>query len=140
MSSLTPLLLDTHIWIRYIEGDPSLKPGAVRLIESMRSKGRAFVSVISIWELALLVRKKKLDLPFSVEQWVKRALELPGIQLQAFTPQIAIESVQLPDSLNRDPSDRILVATARTQGFTLMTRDKDIIRFAKQTNLAVEMA
>ena len=89
---------------------------------------------------ALLVRKKKLDLPFSVEQWVKRALELPGIQLQAFTPQIAIESVQLPDSLNRDPSDRILVATARTQGFTLMTRDKDIIRFAKQTNLAVEMA
>lgn len=123
-----------------MEGDPSLKPSAVRLIERMRSKGTAVVSVISVWEIALLVRKKRLELPFSVEQWVKRALELPGIHLQAFTPQIAIESVQLPDSLNRDPSDRILIATARTQGFTLMTRDKDIIRFAKQTNLAVELA
>ncbi len=140
VSSPSSLLLDTHIWVRYISGDPTLKAAAVRSIEDARSRGAVFVSVISVWEIALLVRKKRLDLPLGIESWVKRAMELPGVQLQAFTPQIAIESVQLPDSLNKDPSDRILVATARTQGFTLMTRDKDIIRFAKQANLPCELA
>lgn len=79
-------------------------------------------------------------MPFGVERWAERALQLPGIQLLPFTPQIAIESVDLPDSLNKDPSDRILVATARIENLALMTRDKDILRFAKQTNLVVEVA
>jgi PIN domain nuclease of toxin-antitoxin system len=140
VSNFSPLLLDTHIWVRYINGDSSLKAAAIRSIEDSRRKGAVFVSVISVWEIAILVRKKRLDLPIGIESWVGRAMELPGVQLQAFTPQIAIESVQLPDSLNKDPSDRILVATARTQGFTLMTRDKDMIRFAKQANLSVELA
>jgi PIN domain nuclease of toxin-antitoxin system len=140
MPSAVSLLLDTHIWVRYINGAPTLKPATVNSIDNARRAGSAFVSVISIWEIALLVRKKRLDLPFGVERWVQRALELPGIQLLPFTPQIAIESVQLPDSLNKDPSDRILVATSRIQNLTLMTRDKDIIRFAKQTNLSLELA
>jgi PIN domain nuclease of toxin-antitoxin system len=140
MPSAAPLLLDTHVWVRYINGAPTLKPATVSSIDNARRVGSAFVSVISIWEIALLVRKKRLDLPFGVERWVQRALELPGIQLLPFTPQIAIESVQLPDSLNKDPSDRILVATSRIQNLTLMTRDKDIMRFAKQTNLSLELA
>jgi PIN domain nuclease of toxin-antitoxin system len=140
MTDTSPLLLDTHVWVRYINGTPSLKLAAVHTIESARRTGSAYVSVISIWEIALLVRKGRLDLPFGVERWVQRAFELPGIQLATLTPQIAIESVQLPDSLNKDPSDRILVATARIQGLKLMTRDKDILRFAKQTNLTTQLA
>jgi PIN domain nuclease of toxin-antitoxin system len=140
MNDTSPLLLDTHVWVRYINGTPGLKPTAVHSIESARRTGSAYVSVISIWEIALLVRKGRLDMPFGVERWVQRAFELPGIQLATLTPQIAIESVQLPDSLNKDPSDRILVATARIQGLNLMTRDKDILRFAKQTNLTTQLA
>jgi PIN domain nuclease of toxin-antitoxin system len=140
MNDSSPLLLDTHVWVRYINGTPSLKPAAVHSIERARRAGSAYVSVISIWEIALLVRKGRLDLPFGVERWVQRAFELPGIQLATLSPQIAIESVQLPDSLNKDPSDRILVATARIQGLTLMTRDKNILRFAKQTNLTTQLA
>jgi PIN domain nuclease of toxin-antitoxin system len=140
MSSPNALLLDTHVWVRYINGAPALKPAAIQSIERARRAGTAYVSVISIWEIALLVRKGRMDLPVGVERWVHRALELPGVQLVSFTPQIAIESVQLPDSLNKDPSDRILVATSRIQGLTLVTRDKDIIRFAKQTNLSLEIA
>jgi PIN domain nuclease of toxin-antitoxin system len=140
MSDASPLLLDTHVWVRYINGSPSLKPAAIRAIESARRTGAVYVSVISIWEIALLVRKQRLDLPIGVERWVQRAFELPGIQLAPLTPQIAIASVQLPDTLNKDPSDRILVATARIQGFTLVTRDKDIIRFAKKSNLSLQLA
>jgi PIN domain nuclease of toxin-antitoxin system len=138
--SSTPLLLDTHVWVRYINGESPLKQKAIEAIDLARRTGDAFVSVISVWEIALLVRKGRLDLPFGVEQWVQRSLQLPGIQLLPFTPRIAIESVQLPDSLNKDPSDRILVATARIQALTLLTRDKDVVRFAKQTNLAFALA
>jgi PIN domain nuclease of toxin-antitoxin system len=134
------LLLDTHVWVRYINGESPLKQKAIEAIDLARRTGDAFVSVISVWEIALLVRKGRLDLPFGVEQWVQRSLQLPGIQLLPFTPRIAIESVQLPDSLNKDPSDRILVATARIQALTLLTRDKDVVRFAKQTNLAFALA
>jgi PIN domain nuclease of toxin-antitoxin system len=133
-------LLDTHVWVRYINGESPLKQKAIETIDLARRTGDAFVSVISVWEIALLVRKGRLDLPFGVEQWVQRSLQLPGIQLLPFTPRIAIESVQLPDSLNKDPSDRILVATARIQALTLLTRDKDVVRFAKQTNLAFALA
>jgi PIN domain nuclease of toxin-antitoxin system len=138
--SSTRLLLDTHIWVRYINAAPAIKPSAIASIDLARQSGSAFVSVISIWEIALLVKKGRLDLPFGTERWVERALELPGIQLLPFNPQIAIASVQLPDTLNKDPSDRILVATARIEGLTLMTRDKAIIRFARKTSLPIEIA
>ena len=139
MSSAS-LLLDTHVWVRYINAAPAIRPSAIAAIDLARQSGSAFVSVISIWEIALLVKKRRLDLPFGVERWVERALELPGVQLLPFTPQIAIGSVQLPDSLNKDPSDRILVATARIESLTLMTCDKEIIRFARKTSLAYEIA
>jgi PIN domain nuclease of toxin-antitoxin system len=134
------LLLDTHIWVRFINGTPGLKPSSIALIDAARATGEAFVSVISVWETALLVRKKRLDLPISVERWVQQALRLPGIRLLTLTPAIAIESVALPDSLNRDPSDRIIVASARIENLRLLTRDKDIIRFAAQTRLRLERA
>jgi PIN domain nuclease of toxin-antitoxin system len=136
----SPLLIDTHVWVRYINGSPDLKSTAVHSVESARRTGSAFISVISIWEIALLVRKGRLDLPIGVERWVQRAFELPGIQLAPLSPQIAIESVTLPDTLNKDPADRILVATARIHGYILVTRDKDILRFAKQTNLTTHLA
>src|SRR5665213_27582 len=139
MSSM-PLLLDTHVWVRYINAAPPIKPSAIASIDRARQSGSAFVSVISIWETALLVKKGRLDLPITIDRWVERALEIPGIQLLPFTPEIAIASVQLPDALNKDPSDRILVASARIEGLILMTRDKAILRFARKTSLPYEIA
>jgi PIN domain nuclease of toxin-antitoxin system len=138
--SSAPLLLDTHVWVRYVNAAPPIKPSAIASIDLARQDGLAFISVISIWEIALLVKKGRLDLPVSTDRWVARALEVPGIQLLAFTPEVAIASVHLPDSLNNDPSDRILVATARIEGLTLMTRDKAILRFARKTSLPYEIA
>jgi PIN domain nuclease of toxin-antitoxin system len=96
------LLLDTHVWVRYINGTPGLRPETVTAIETARRSGDIFVSVISIWEVALLVKKKRLNLPMPVERWVEQAMRLPGVQLLPLTPEIAMQSVQLPDSLNRD--------------------------------------
>lgn len=60
-------LLDTHVWVRYINGESPLKQKAIETIDLARRTGDAFVSVISVWEIALLVRKGRLDLPFGVE-------------------------------------------------------------------------
>jgi len=140
MNSPDPLLLDTHIWLRYqgISGD--LKKSALPTIHAAADAGKLYVSVISIWELAMLVRQGRLSLHLSVDRWTEEALSKPGINLLPFTPQIAIESVNLPEPMHKDPADRILVASSRVQQLTLVTRDREIIDFAKATKLAVLQA
>jgi PIN domain nuclease of toxin-antitoxin system len=129
-------LLDTHVWVHYINATPGLRPETIHRIDLARSSGSVFVSVISIWEIALLVRLRRLALHSSVQYWTEQALALPGTSLLAFTPQIAIDSVDLPDPMHKDPSDRILVSTARIERLTLLTRDRHILAFAKATQLA----
>ncbi len=136
MSNQPRFLLDTHVWVHYINATPGLKPETIRAIDAARESGSVFISVISIWEIALLVRLRRLALHTSVGQWTEQALTLPGTSLLPFTPQIAIDSVDLPEPMHKDPADRILVATTRIERLTLMTRDRDILTYAKATKLA----
>lgn len=136
MNRSLSLLLDTHIWLNYLDASPLLSQGLVDTIEFNRSRKTVFVSVISVWEIAQLVRLKRITLHTSVTRWVEDALLLPGVQLVSFTPQIAIDSVDLPEPMHKDPADRILVATARIEQLTFVTRDRDILAFAKATKLA----
>jgi PIN domain nuclease of toxin-antitoxin system len=134
------LLLDTHIWLRYqgISGD--LRKAALPLIHAASSAGKLYVSVISIWEIAMLVRLGRLGLSSSVERWTEEALSKPGIHLLPLNPEIAIDSVNLPEPMHKDPADRILVASSRVERLTLVTRDQKIIEFAKITKLAYLLA
>jgi len=84
----------------------------------------------------MLVRLGRLSLHTSVDRWTTEALSKPGIHLLPFTPQIAIDSVDLPEPMHKDPADRILVASARIERLTLVTRDRGILAFAKATRLA----
>ena len=136
MSDATPLLLDTHIWVKYQSGSDDIRTSSKPVIEAAANRGLVFVSVISVWEVALLVRLRRLSLTQSVTQWTSEALSKPGIQLLPFTPEIAIASVDLPELMHKDPSDRILVASARVERLTLVTRDRDILTFAKSIKLA----
>lgn len=137
MSRNVALLLDTHVWVYYAGVPNELLPAVVRTIDKARDTGLLFISVISIWEIALLVRKKRLALPMSPARWTEEALKLTGLNLLAFTPEIAIESVDLPEPMHKDPADRILVASARVERMTLVTRDREVLAFAKATKLSV---
>jgi PIN domain nuclease of toxin-antitoxin system len=136
MVSNASLLLDTHVWLRYGNSDPPLRRTAIDAIDAGLESGTVFASVISVWEIALLVRQKKVTLHASVERWTSEALAVAGLQLLPFSPQIAIESVNLPEPMHKDPADRILVASARVERLTLVTADKTILSFAKKTRLA----
>lgn len=135
MSEPAGLLLDTHIWVNYINGDPVLRKPVIAKIDEARRMNSIYVSVISVWEIAFLARKKKLILPLSALRWSEEAMRLPGTHLLALSPEIAVRSVDLPKELNKDPADRFLVATAEIHRLRLVTRDQNVIAFAKSNKL-----
>lgn len=134
------LLLDTHVWIWLNNGSSELKSTAIREIDRAAQQGELFVSAISVWEIATLVAKKRILLRTSIHDWIEQALSQPGIELIPLLPNIAVESTLLPDGLNADPADRMIVATARVKLLTLMTRDTNIQQYAKSGVITVKRA
>ena len=132
------LLLDTHVWIWYVEGEVEQFSRRIeRPIEAAVQRGDILISAISVWEVALLEATGRIDLSIDVRAWVARALMFPGVTLKGLAPSIALESTRLPGELHRDPADRILIATARLLGAALVTRDERILDYAKKGHLKV---
>jgi PIN domain nuclease of toxin-antitoxin system len=127
------LLMDTHCWLWAQLGlIQKLSKVALDAIRGAESKGNLRISVISIWELAMLEKRGRVALPMNVRTWVDEALSKPGIDVAPLTAEIMIESVHLPGDLHGDPADRMLVATARVLGATLLTKDDQLIRYSRQ--------
>lgn len=122
------ILLDTHVWIWWVHADAHLTAEARMLIQQHEGDELG-VSAISCWEVARLVERKRLILPVSVSEWMDQALGYPGVRLLPLTPEIAIESTQLPGDFHRDPADQILVATARVHGVAILTADQLILEY-----------
>jgi len=96
------------------------------------------VSVVSIWELALLVARAKIVLPLPLNDWVAQALSPPEIRLIGLThPGTVIDSVNLPGEIHADPADRFLIATARNRRATLVTHDDKIIAYGQSGHVRV---
>lgn len=129
------VLLDTHIWIQLQSGLLALSKPALTAIDLASARRSVFIPLISIWELAMLTAKKRLSLDRPIRQWVEEALEKPGLNLLPFSPDIAIEAAALPHPMHKDPADRIIVASARVEGLTLITRDQPMLNFARTTGL-----
>lgn len=119
------ILLDTHIWIWWVNESKELSTEQQQIIASQQADGLG-VSIISCWEVAKLVELGRLQLTLPVEEWLAAALHYPGIQLFDLSPRIAVESTQLPGVFHRDPADQIIVATARVHGLALLTADGKI--------------
>jgi len=112
-----------------------LSKQALAAIRGAESHGNVRISAISVWELGMLEKRGRVALPMNVRVWVDQALSKPGIAVSPLTPEIMIESVHLPGDLHGDPADRMLVATARIIGATLLTKDARLIRYAKQRHV-----
>lgn len=123
------IVLDTHIWVWWVHGDPRLPPEHQTKIQESEADGLG-VSIISCWEIAKLVEYGRLVLPSPVEEWLNQALSYPGIRLLELTPRIVVESTRLPAPFHRDPADQLIVATARVYNSLLMTVDDKIKNYA----------
>jgi PIN domain nuclease of toxin-antitoxin system len=114
------ILLDTHIWIHWILlGRGALKPSIASAIEDA---DRVVISAISCFEVTLLVKGRKLELPLPTDEWIKEALEQSAIECLPITCSIAQRSVKLTD-IHRDPADRIIIATTLEHGAQVASYD-----------------
>jgi PIN domain nuclease of toxin-antitoxin system len=130
------LLLDTHIWLWEILATGELSLAARLTINDAAAEGRLRVSVMSIWEVALLASRRRVDLPKPTGAWIDEALTRSHTLIEPLTPAIAVASRELPDGFRSDPADQIIVATVRVTGATLMTRDRRILQYAADGNVA----
>jgi PIN domain nuclease of toxin-antitoxin system len=123
------ILLDTHIWIWWVQEEHKLSAAAYAAIQEQETLGIG-VSVFSCWEVAKLVELKRLNLPCSVLAWFNQALAYPGIRLLPLTPEIVVTSTEL-QNFHRDPADQIIVATAKVYGCPLVTVDTKIVGYSE---------
>lgn len=128
------IVLDTHIWIWWVHGDPKLSQTAKIAIESHESLAIG-ISVISCWEIAKLVEYNRLTLPCEISEWFEKALSYPAVQLLDLTPQIAITSTQLVN-FHRDPADQTITATAKVYDCPLVTMDTKILGYANVVTIS----
>ncbi len=126
------ILLDTHVWVWLMLGDQRLSSANRRMLAKGVSDGRLRVSIISVWEVAMLEAEGGLIMAADCESWVREALTAPGIRLATLTPQIAISSTRLPGTFQGDPADRMLIATARAIDATLLTADQAILEYGDE--------
>ena len=122
------IVMDTNIWVWWANQARALRRRHRDIIDENAPTGLG-VSVISCWEVAKLVEKGRLKLSKPVGEWIGTALELPDVVLLPLTPEIAIESAQLPPPIHADPADQLIIATARVLQVPLLTADKRLIDY-----------
>jgi PIN domain nuclease of toxin-antitoxin system len=122
------IILDTHIWVWWVHNYEQLTQTQVAVIEA-NEVDVIGVSAISCWEIAKLVEYGRLELPCPTIEWFHQALSYPGIRLLGLTPEIAVESTQLPSEFHRDPADQIIVSIAKVHDCPLVTSDTNLVKY-----------
>jgi PIN domain nuclease of toxin-antitoxin system len=132
-----PLLWDTCAAI-WIYEKAALSPAALEAMATAHRDGLpAYVSPITAWEVGMLASRGRLQLLIRPERWFANLFEVPGVRLAEMSPDLLIASSYLPGEAPRDPADRIIAATARELGATLITRDRALLDYGKQGHVAV---
>jgi PIN domain nuclease of toxin-antitoxin system len=115
------IVVDTHALLWWALDPDHLSGEAQKQLSDMERDG-GFASAISIWELAIKVKRKKLELPLSVDEFKARVERGGVVQLVPVDADLWLRSVALPWS-HSDPADRVIVATALALGLPLLTKD-----------------
>ena len=127
------ILMDTHIWLRWIlPTDPLPK----ELIEFINTSESLAVSSISCWEVVLLERWRKIELPLSVDEWLKEALSGSNVTALPITANIAKSAGHLPYH-HKDPADRFIIATAIQHDVKLVSMDGHFSSYSELGDLLV---
>jgi PIN domain nuclease of toxin-antitoxin system len=124
------IVLDTHVWLWWLSAPERLSGAAAEAIERASSIG---VSTLSAWEIAMLSARGRITLDREVSAWVAQGLADARVDELAPDAQVAVTAGLLDSqTFPGDPVDRLIYATARSIGATLITRDQAIRRFDPQ--------
>ena len=128
-----PPLLDTHVWIWWMLGDPRLPIRERKVLDDLPSDQRPGLCDISLWEVAMLVQLGRLQLDDGLDEWLRIAASSATVTVIPISPTVVTEMNRLPTTFHQDPADRLIVATARARGLPLATHDTRIRRSRQAT-------
>ena len=120
------LLLDTHALLWWLDANPLLSEKAKSYIAN--GSNLVFVSAVIIWEIRIKQALGKLEIPSNFRQ----VLEQQPFEMLAITAEHAHALGDLP-AIHRDPFDRMLIAQAKVEGFTIVTRDSIVQQYNIKT-------
>jgi PIN domain nuclease of toxin-antitoxin system len=122
------ILLDSHVLVWQVVQPERLSRAAASAIRGARRNQGIAVAAISLWELVRLFWQGHVKGRGSVEASVRALIDESGAVVKPITPEIAALAWQFPDDFPHDPADRLIAATARADGMTLITHDQRIRR------------
>ncbi len=128
------ILLDTHIWIRWLLPTEPL-PG--RLVGYIEKADKVMISAISCWEVAMLVQKQRINIPLPISEWLEEATVGSSVDVLPITCQISQQAAILPEH-HKDPADRIIIATAFCLNISLISFDHAFAAYQEVSNLLVQ--
>ncbi len=125
------VIFDTHVLVYWCNEPGRLTRPQQHAVATVTDDNPAIVADISLWEIAVLQSQGRLTFDIPLLQWLNRATAPPLVRIAEITPVIADETARLADWENRDPADRLIVATAKAFGAVLLTNDDRIRSFGK---------
>jgi PIN domain nuclease of toxin-antitoxin system len=123
------LLLDTHTFLWLVEGSPRLGPAAQAALADPLNE--LYLSVASVWELAIKTGNKKLALSDPLDVFLAKWAVAYRLALLPIQTPHALALLGLPDH-HRDPFDRILIAQAIVESMTLVSADAKLAPYSVQ--------
>ena len=129
------ILLDTHVLAWLAGSRERLGKRASERIHEAIGAGEASLSVMSLWEIAMLRRKNRVAIARPPLGWLASIGE--GLHVIPVDAAIALDSGSLDDAIHGDPIDRTIIATARTRHRPLVTADRAILRHGAAGHLQV---
>ena len=121
-------VLDTHVLLWWLLKSSNLSKKHEALLDFLEEQGEVFaVSVMTLWEIAQLVERRRFLLQFALEPWLQGLEIRSELKILPLTSQVILDAQKLGTGFPRDPADRLIAATARTQGAKLLTVDQKII-------------
>jgi PIN domain nuclease of toxin-antitoxin system len=126
------LLLDTCALVWLSLGEPVAKQAIDRIRQARQADEVIGVSVMSAWELGMLVSKRRLPSVREPGRWFDEFIQAGMATIADVTPRILVDASFLPQPVHNDPTDRIIIATARERDLAIVTRDRAILAYAHQ--------
>jgi len=118
-------LLDTHALLWYLSGDKRIPPKSRKIISD--PSNRCFISLASLWEIAIKIKIGKLDISGDLSELTHQLWE-NKIEILPVVFEHILETMDLEDN-HRDPFDRIIIAQAKFEKFTIITKDENFYNY-----------
>ena len=128
-------MLDTHTWIWWNMNPHQLSDRVKRIIGNTNKYDEMLLSAISPWEFGKLLEKQRIGISCNPEDWINIALDMPKLRLVPLSPLLSYRSTVLPQPFHNDPADQIIVATARGENATILTKDEKILAYKNVKSL-----